>query len=137
MEIQASANDAVYASRNARSLPVLSSLSTVRGYPSKLKIYRINGSRFWQARCFMQGKMYVRSTRTADKREAIEAAKKFYEELIVRVNGVDESEVSRLDAGRSNKDRAQHVFPLIAQKAIEVERGRMFIGDYCAVFADG
>lgn len=76
--------------------------------------------------------MYVRSTRTAEKKEAIEAAKKFYEELIVRVHGVDESEVSRLDSARSHKDKVQHAFPLIAQKTIEVECGRMLRGEISA-----
>ena len=72
-------------------------MSGVHGYPTKLKIYRINGSRFWQARCFMEGKMYVRSTRTIAKRDATEVAKQFYEELIVRLNRASESEVGRLD----------------------------------------
>ncbi len=129
MEIAASANDASYASRKARSLPVLSTLAMVRGYPSKLKVYRIHGSRFWQARCFMQGRMYVRSMRTVEKKEAIEEAKKFYEELIVRLNGSDESEVSRLNAGRNIKDREKHAFLFIAKKTIEVERGRMLRGE--------
>ena len=67
MEAHAPANDASFASQRARSVPVLSSMSTIRGYPSKLKIFRIRGSRFWQMRCYMSGQMYVRSTRSQEK----------------------------------------------------------------------
>ena len=97
MEALSPANDDSYASRQARSLPVLSSMSAVRGYPSKLKIYRIRGSRFWQARCYMDGKMYVRSTRALEKQQATEVAKQFYEELLVRLRQPGEGEIARLD----------------------------------------
>jgi hypothetical protein len=70
-------------------------MSAIRGYPSKLKIYRIRGSRFWQARCYMDGKMYVRSTRTAGKLQATEAAKHFYEELLARLRREGDGEVDR------------------------------------------
>jgi hypothetical protein len=92
-----SANDPAYAARQARSLPVLSSMSSVRGYPSKLKIYRIRGSRFWQARCFMEGKMYVRSTREIEKTQAIEAAKHFYESLLIRFRQSGQGDLANLD----------------------------------------
>lgn len=129
MNQQACANDTQYASRLARSLPVLSSLNGVRGYPDKLRIYRIRGSCFWQVRCFMNGKMHVRSTRTIEKRKALEAAKQFYEELIVRLNHPGESEHERLDAGRDNQRRIQHTFTAIADRALDAEKGRMLRGE--------
>jgi hypothetical protein len=64
------ANDETYALRRARSLPVLSTMAVIKGYPSKLKIYRIRGSRYWQVRCYMEGKMFVRSTRALEKQQA-------------------------------------------------------------------
>ena len=129
MNQQVCANDTQYASRQARSLPVLSSLTGVRGYPDKLRIYRIRGSCFWQARCFMNGKMYVRSMRTVEKRQALEAAKLFYEELLVRLNRVGESDHERLDLDREKKKRIQHSFLTIADRALDAEKGRMLRGE--------
>jgi hypothetical protein len=84
MDLLGPANDDSFGSQRARSVPVLSSMSTVRGYPSKLKIFRIRGSRFWQVRCYIEGRMYVRSTRSEQKLNAVEFAKLFYDELLIR-----------------------------------------------------
>lgn len=123
------ANDASYAIRHARSLPVLSSMSAIRGYPSKLKIYRIRGSRFWQARCYMGGKMYVRSTRTAEKLQATEAAKHFYEELLLRLRKEGDSEIDRLNRAQLKEPAEQYRFQSVAARALEGERGRMMRGE--------
>ncbi len=129
MEALSPANDDSYASRQARSLPVLSSMSAVRGYPSKLKIYRIRGSRFWQARCYMGGKMYVRSTRAVEKQQATEVAKQFYEELLVRLRQPGESEVARIDKAQQRETPARYLFEQVAERALEGEKGRMMRGE--------
>ncbi len=129
MEALSPANDDSYASRQARSLPVLSSMSSVRGYPSKLKIYRIRGSRFWQARCYMAGKMYVRSTRATEKQQATEMAKQFYEELLIRLRQPGESEVARIDKAQQRETPAKYLFEQVAERALEVEKGRMMRGE--------
>lgn len=129
MQALSPANDDSYASRQARSLPVLSSMSAVRGYPSKLKIYRIRGSRFWQARCYMDGKMYVRSTRALEKQQATEVAKQFYEELLIRLRQPGESEVARLDKAQQRETPAKYLFEQVAERALEGEKGRMIRGE--------
>lgn len=123
------ANDDSYALRQARSLPVLSSMTAIRGYPSKLKIYRIRGSRYWQARCYMDGKMYVRSTRALEKQQAQEAAKQFYEELLLRFRRQGESEVALLDRAQQKEVPAKYQFRQVADRALESERGRMMRGE--------
>lgn len=123
------ANDEAYATRQARSLPVLSSMSAIRGYPSKLKIYRIRGSRYWQARCFIDGKMYVRSTRMLEKQDATEAAKRFYEELLIRFRKQGEGEIALFDSAQQKESPTRYLFPSVADKAIEIERGRMMRGE--------
>ena len=123
------ANDESFASRRARSLPVLSSMSAVRGYPSKLKIYRIRGSRFWQARCYMDGKMHVRSTKALEKQQAIEIAKKFYEELLLRYRKEGEHEVARLEQAQHRETPAKYLFQTVAERALAGERGRMMRGE--------
>lgn len=129
METCLPANDDAYALRQARSLPVLSSMTSIRGYPSKLKIYRIRGSRYWQARCYMDGKMFVRSARALEKQQAQEAAKQFYEELLLRFRKQGESEVARLDRAQQKEVPARYLFKQVAEKALEAERGRMMRGE--------
>ncbi len=129
MNSQHSANDSIYTSRVARSMPVLASLTPVHGYPSKLKIYRIAGSRFWQVRCFMSGRMHVRSLRTIDKSTTTELAKRFYEELLVKHNQDDESDIAGLDRIINKRVDLQFSLEAIAKKALEVERGRMLRGE--------
>jgi hypothetical protein len=129
-----SANDPAYAARQARSLPVLSSMSSVRGYPSKLKIYRIRGSRFWQARCFMEGKMYVRSTREIEKTQAIEAAKHFYESLLIRFRQSGQGDLANLDLLQKKESDSHYRFQNLAAKALELERGRMLRGELSLQF---
>ena len=123
------ANDDSYATRQARSLPVLSSMSAIRGYPGKLKIYRIRGSRYWQARCFMEGKMHVRSTKAIEKQEATEMAKRFYEELLVRFRSSGDGEVARLDRSQVKETPAKYLFQSVTDRALEGERGRMMRGE--------
>lgn len=143
MKIQVCANDDSFSSRRARSVPVLSSMSTIRGYPAKLKIFRISGSRFWQMRCYIGGRMYVRSTRTVEKLLAIDAAKSFYDELVLNERRASQQEsiffythkaneysVST-DADRNNQKRSVEriTFQSVAVRAIEAEHSRMLRGE--------
>ena len=113
---------------------MLSSMSSVRGYPSKLKIYRIRGSRFWQARCFMEGKMYVRSTREIEKTQAIEAAKHFYESLLIRFRQSGQGDLANLDLLQKKESDSHYRFQNLAGKALELERGRMLRGELSLQF---
>ena len=55
---------------------------SVNGYPSTLQIYRILASKFWQVRLFVgRGKYRRETTKCEGKREAIEFAKRFYDEI--------------------------------------------------------
>lgn len=69
-------------SKSTRTVPIPDSLTSVRGYPDKLKIYRIEASPFWQVRCFENGKTIKLSTKTTDKQEAIEFAKATYNRIL-------------------------------------------------------
>lgn len=59
-------------------------------YPDGLQIYRIQASRFYQVRLFVGSKYVRRSTKCCDKKEAIEFAKKFYDEIKI-AERLDES----------------------------------------------
>ncbi len=65
-----------------RTVPILDTMHPVPGYPAKLVVFKMAASRFWQVRCWMQGRSYRRSTRTESLRLALNAAKLFYDELI-------------------------------------------------------
>lgn len=103
--------------KSTRTVPIPDSLASVRGYPDKLKIYRIEASPFWQVRCFESGKTVKLSTKTTDKQEAIEFAKATYNRLLhAQATGKALTQGTRFDIC-SNK-------MLEAQKS-RVERGEL------------
>ncbi|MDE2320185.1 MAG: phage integrase SAM-like domain-containing protein, partial [Rhodospirillales bacterium] len=57
-------------------------MESIRGYPDKLVIFKIPESRFWQVR-YYDGKPIKRSTKTEDKQKAIQAAKDFFDTLLL------------------------------------------------------
>jgi site-specific recombinase XerD len=72
------ANDTEFAATRHRTLPITASLTPIANYPSKLRIFRTNASRFWQVRCYFKGKTYTQSLRTTNKQSAISLAKQFF-----------------------------------------------------------
>lgn len=72
------ANDGVYSPNRHRTLPIPATVTPIANYPSKLRIYMTNASRFWQVRCFFKGKTYSQSLRTSNKTSAISLAKQFF-----------------------------------------------------------
>jgi len=59
-----------------RSVPHKKKITPVSGYPTKLVIFKPPASKFWWCRYFTQKKVLKRSTKTEDKREALQFAKK-------------------------------------------------------------
>lgn len=64
-----------------RTTPLKDSIFSVPNYPTKLTIFMLQASRFWWVRYYDGGKIYKRSTKTEDKRKAIEFAKDFFNEI--------------------------------------------------------
>jgi hypothetical protein len=58
-------------------------IQRVPKYPDALQIYRIPASRFWQARLFVERKYIRKSTKTESHSEAIEFAKRLYDDILV------------------------------------------------------
>lgn len=79
--IHVPANEPFFAKPRARNAPIKSSFLSVADLPSKLKIYRIAGSRYWQVRLYNLGKYTSKSLKTTDLDEAKLMAKAFFEEL--------------------------------------------------------
>jgi len=66
-----------------RSVPILETMQRVPGYPSKLVVYRIKASKYWQVRCWVEGRTRKRSAKTTALPAAIAMARVFYEQWLV------------------------------------------------------
>ena len=82
--LMTAANDDVFCVSRCRSLPVRETITFIPTYPTKLTIFMTNASRFWQVRCYISGKVMIRSLRTTSKRTAIALAKKFYDANVLQ-----------------------------------------------------
>ena len=142
---QPSANDeyGFAANRRERSVPIPETITRVAGYPSKLVVYRIQASRFWQARCWIEGQLRKRSTKQTDLKEAQKTAKFFYQEWIVsaelRLNFLSINQaplgtlhsniVASLEAKRAQKSRAVATFDTLATQLLLNETARVNRGE--------
>ena len=115
---QSSANDGEGFStpQRERSVPIRDSITRVPGYPNKLVVYRIAASRYWQARCWIDGRLRKRSTKSADLKPSLDMAKAFYEEWLIdaamqrRLRDMSHGQMSLLKAqalAAPDADRAQ------------------------------
>jgi len=65
-----------------RTVPMPETIISVPGYPEKLAIFRIKASKFWQVRCWHNGKTFRKTTKSQSKRSALIFARIFYEQLM-------------------------------------------------------
>jgi len=59
-------------------------VETIPGYPEKLKIFKVHCSRYWWARVYVNGRYRISTLKTESRKEAISAAKLFYEKVLVQ-----------------------------------------------------
>ena len=85
LDREIAANDVVGPDRadRERSVPITGSMTRIPGYPSKLVVYRIAASSYWQVRGWVEGKIRKRSTKTTVLATATAAARGYYEEWLV------------------------------------------------------
>ena len=72
------ANDNRFLPQRHRTLPIEQSVTPIANYPTKLRIFQTNASRYWQVRCYLRGKTYTQSLKTTNKQAAISQAKHFF-----------------------------------------------------------
>lgn len=116
----AACNDEVFRAHRGRTVPIPESLTSVPGYPEKLRIYRIEASRFWQVRCWFNGKTYAKSLRTTSKKNALTLAKRFFDVTSATVHMLREAPES---AGSPS-------FSVIAEKLFQQEVARQQRGEF-------
>ena len=77
-----SATQPLPTAKNRSVVPIKSTIEAIKNYPNKLVIFKIPASPYFWVR-YYDSKPIKRSTKTANKAEAIRFAKAFYEELVV------------------------------------------------------
>jgi hypothetical protein len=111
----AAANDTDFHASRHRTLPILSSVTPIANYPTKLRIFKTNASRYWQVRCFIKGRTYTQSLKTTNKQAAISAAKQFFHIKVADLYG----EHVRDRGEEPNK------FSELVQAALAFQQGRV------------
>ena len=76
----------VLARHRERTVPIPETMVPVPGYPQKLVVFKMAASRFWQMRCWLNGRSHRRSARTESLKLALHTARQFYEELVARAH---------------------------------------------------
>ena len=118
MQIFEAANDTIFYRQRNRSLPIISTITNVPNYPSKLSIFLTNASRYWQVRCYFDGKTVIRSLRTTSKRDALRYAKDFYNTNICIAPTQEQIQFSR-----------KHSIEFAAKLMLQAEQGRVDRGE--------
>ena len=113
------ANDTEFAATRHRTLPITASITPIANYPSKLRNFRTNASRFWQGRCYFKGKTYTQSLRTTNKQSAISLAKQFFHIKTAKLYG---ETVDKQDDAVKFADVVQAT---LAQQLARAERGEI------------
>ncbi len=81
----AAANDSnMRSSTRERTVPIPATITPVPGYPSKLSVFKMAASKYWQVRCWVAGRTHRRSTQTQSLRMAQSFARTFYEQLLAQ-----------------------------------------------------
>jgi hypothetical protein len=66
-----------------KSNPLPGTLQTVKGYPDRLKIYRIPSSPYWWVRATFGDRRLTKSTKEIERHKAVAFAKNFYDECLL------------------------------------------------------
>jgi integrase len=69
-----------------RLTPIKESIHTIRGYPSKLIIYKTDASKYFWTRIYFNNKYHYKSSKTTSLTDAKKFAVKFYEQVLVTAN---------------------------------------------------
>lgn len=117
----AAANDEGFYKPRCRTLPIVSSMTSVPNYPTKLVVFLTNASRYWQVRCYFDGKTIIRSLRTTNKRDALQQAKVFYNAHISAAPQIQQVQFSR-----------RHSVELTARLTVQTEQARVNRGEVAA-----
>lgn len=112
-----------------RTVPIPESIMHVPGYPEKLAIFKMQASKFWQVRCWNNGKTYRKSTKSQSKRSALIFARIFYEQLMAS-NVVHDTSLFVTSKCADKPINARTTFGAFAAKMYANESTRVKRGEY-------
>lgn len=108
-----------------RTVPIAASLTSVPNYPKKLVIYQLEASPYWWVRYYADRKILRRSTKETNKKNAIAAAKEFYDQIMARKYAGEPLSVSK-----------QTSFERCAHEAMEMQLARVTRGELTKMVND-
>ncbi len=111
-----SSNDSTFHTPRARNAPIKASMTTVEGLPSKLKIFRIAGSKYWQMRFYNHGRYTTQSLKTTDVAQAKTFATEVFQSFVD--SGVY---VPRLDSDALTLENSQQVLHGLIEEVLQSE----------------
>ena len=89
-------------SRN-RLTPIKETIRTIRGYPSKLIIFKTDASRYFWTRIYFNNRYHYKSSKTESLSDAKKFATKFYEQILVTASTEKKSDTTKSFAVVSNR----------------------------------
>jgi len=102
-----------------RSVPLKDTITRIPGYPRKLVIFKIPASSYWWVRYYAEKHIFKRTTKTENKRDAMAAAKRFYDDINWRIHGGNFDGLPR-----SENVAEVMTFAKIAQMLLDSERAK-------------
>ena len=126
--IRDAANDGAIA--RTRTVPIPTSVTAVPNYPSKLVVYKIAASKYWQVRCWHAGRTHKCSTKTTKLSLAQRFARWFYENLLMRYSTNNSASQCATDKDDANCSRV--TFGAVAAQVFANEQARVDRGEYGA-----
>ena len=115
-----------------RTVPIPESITAVPGYPSKLVVFKIPASKYWQVRCWIAGYTHRRSTKTTSLSAAQRFARWFYESLIAKEFFGTNNNTQEIDIGKQISKSTELRFGALAAQAYANEQARVDRGEYSA-----
>jgi integrase len=127
--MQASNDAHMRTEKRERTVPIQETIIAVHGYPEKLAIFKIAASKFWQVRCWHNGKTFRKSTKSQAKRSALIFARIFYEQLMATNIKNDVSLIYNKSLNETAPNK-QSTFGALAAKMFANEQAREKRGEY-------
>lgn len=112
-----------------RTVPIPESIIHVPGYPEKLAIFKMQASKFWQVRCWNNGKTFRKSTKSQSKRSALIFARIFYEQLMAS-NVMQDASLFVTSKSVDKPATERTTFGALAAKMYTNESARVKRGEY-------
>ena len=108
-----------------RTVPIKDTITRIPGYPRKLVIFKLPASSYWWVRYYAENHIFKRTTKTEVKRDAMEAAKRFYDDVNFRMRGGKLEGVPMVDNVAEVMTFAKVTSMLMKSEAAKLERTQL------------